>query len=138
MGTGKDDPGTVWAIPPEVCPARTVVEVLANKWVMYVMGMLRHHGAPMRFNQLRRSLPGITQKMLTQTLRMLERDGLVCRTVHPTAPPQVEYELTPLGREAGEIAHAVGEWSAAHADEILAARRDFDNRASGELEPVSP
>lgn len=65
------------------CPSRTVVEMLANKWALYVLGALRRHGRPMRFNELRRLLDGITQKMLTQTLRALERDGLVNRTVYP-------------------------------------------------------
>jgi DNA-binding HxlR family transcriptional regulator len=76
------------------CPSRTVVAVLADKWALYVLGALRMHDRPMRFNELRRLLDGITQKMLTQTLRALERDGLVSRTVYATVPPSVEYALT--------------------------------------------
>ncbi|MCP2258210.1 transcriptional regulator, HxlR family [Streptoalloteichus tenebrarius] len=136
MGTVRDEPRVVWTIPPEDCPSRTVIEVLANRWVMYVLGMLRQHGGPMRFNQLRRSLPGITQKMLTQTLRMLERDGLVSRTVYPTVPPRVEYGLTALGQEASHLASVIGEWSTAHADAIMAAREDYDRRAALEPEPL--
>ena len=72
------------------CPLRTVLEGLANKWTLLVMVPLRRREAPIRFNELRRALDGITQKMLTQTLRTLERDGLVSRTVYPTVPPRVE------------------------------------------------
>jgi DNA-binding HxlR family transcriptional regulator len=118
------------------CPSRTVVEVLANKWALYVLGALRRYERPMRFNELRRLLDGITQKMLTQTLRALERDGLVRRTVYPTVPPRVEYDLTPLGVEAGRLTNAIAEWSTAHAREILAARREFDVRAAEEPQPV--
>ncbi|MDW6062074.1 helix-turn-helix domain-containing protein [Streptomyces sp. FXJ1.4098] len=78
------------------CPSRTVIEVIANKWALYVLAALRRYERPLRFNELRRVLDGITQKMLTQTLRALERDGLVSRTVYPTVPPRVEYGLTPL------------------------------------------
>ncbi|WP_406317746.1 helix-turn-helix transcriptional regulator [Streptosporangium sp. NBC_01639] len=118
------------------CPSRTVVEVLANKWALYILGALRRHDRPMRFNELRRLLDGITQKMLTQTLRALERDGLVRRTVYPTVPPRVEYGLTPLGIEAGRLTVAIAEWSVEHVPEIQAARRDFDDRAVAEPEPV--
>ena len=85
------------------CPLRTVLEVLANKWTLLVMVTLRRREAPIRFNELRRALDGITQKMLTQTLRTLERDGLVSRTVYPTVPPRVEYALTEPGVGAGRV-----------------------------------
>ncbi|GAB2607811.1 hypothetical protein GCM10027168_45970 [Streptomyces capparidis] len=122
--------GLPWTVPPAECPSRTVLEVLANKWVLYVLGALRQHGGPMRFNQLGRALPGITQKMLTQTLRTLERDGLVDRRVYPTVPPRVEYELTPLGHEAGRLTVLIGEWALTHADRIVAARAAFDHQAA--------
>ncbi|KUJ69793.1 HxlR family transcriptional regulator [Streptomyces albus subsp. albus] len=118
------------------CPSRTVVEVLANKWVLYVLGALRRHDRPMRFSELRRLLDGITQKMLTQTLRALERDGLVNRTVYPTVPPRVEYGLTDLGVEAGRLTGAISTWAVAHAPRILTARQDFDTRADTAPEPV--
>src|SRR5690242_3163653 len=118
------------------CPSRTVVEMLANKWALYVLAALRRCDRPMRFNQLRRLLDGVTQKMLTQTLRALERDGLVSRTVYPTVPPRVEYDLTALGVQAGRLTNAIAEWSTEHAREILAARREFDVRAALPPEPV--
>ncbi|WP_433723396.1 winged helix-turn-helix transcriptional regulator [Nocardia sp. CA-129566] len=118
------------------CPAREVLTVLADKWVLLVLGVLRMAGAPVRFNDLRRRLDGITQKMLTRTLRNLERDGLVRRAVYPTVPPRVEYSLTDLGASLGELSHAMGIWSVRHHNEILAARDDFDTRAAAEPEPV--
>jgi DNA-binding HxlR family transcriptional regulator len=119
------------------CPSRTVIEVLANKWTLYVLGALRHNDGPMRFNELRRLLDGITQKMLTQTLRALERDGLVRRTVYPTVPPRVEYGLTDLGVEAGQLTTAIAEWSVAHARQILSSREAFDAQAAAEPQPLT-
>jgi DNA-binding HxlR family transcriptional regulator len=118
------------------CPSRTVIEVLANKWALYVLGALRRHDRPLRFSELRRMLDGVSQKMLTQTLRALERDGLVSRTVYPTVPPRVEYALAPLGVEAGRLTSAMAEWSVAHVDEIADVRREFDARAARPPEPV--
>ncbi|WP_174187310.1 winged helix-turn-helix transcriptional regulator [Nocardia barduliensis] len=119
------------------CPAREVLAVLADKWVMLVLGVLRDQGAPIRFNELRRRLDGITQKMLTRTLRNLEREGLVRRAVYPTVPPRVEYSLTELGTSIGAISHAMGVWAVQHQDRILAARAEFDARAAAEPEPLS-
>ncbi|MEV7377540.1 winged helix-turn-helix transcriptional regulator [Streptomyces lydicus] len=90
----------------------------------------------MRFSELRRLLDGITQKMLTQTLRALERDGLVHRTVYPTVPPRVEYGLTDLGVEAGRLTSAIGAWSVVHAQQILTARQNFDEQAATAPEPL--
>ncbi|MEW9528680.1 winged helix-turn-helix transcriptional regulator [Microbispora sp. NPDC049125] len=118
------------------CPSRTVIEVLANKWALYVLAALRRQDDPMRFNDLRRLLEGITQKMLAQTLRALERDGLVSRTVYPTVPPRVEYALTELGVEVGQLTTAIADWSIAHASEILASRRTFDARTPAEATPL--
>ncbi|GAA1685712.1 winged helix-turn-helix transcriptional regulator [Fodinicola feengrottensis] len=119
-----------------VCPARTIVEVLANKWTMLVMSTLQLNVEPMRFNELRRRLQGLTQKVLTQTLRTLERDGLVTRTVYPTMPPRVEYSLTRLGLGAADLLHAVGHWADLNVTEILAARTAYDERASRPPEPI--
>jgi DNA-binding HxlR family transcriptional regulator len=113
-----------------------VLAVLADKWVMLVLGVLRDNEGPIRFNELRRRLDGITQKMLTRTLRNLEREGLVRRAVYPTVPPRVEYSLTALGASIGAISHAMGIWAAEHQDEIFAARAEFDARASTEPEPL--
>jgi DNA-binding HxlR family transcriptional regulator len=110
--------------------------MLANKWVLYVLGALRQHDGPMRFNQLARALPGITQKMLTQTLRTLERDGLVARRVYPTVPPRVEYGLTSLGHDAGRLTVLIGEWALAHVGQILTARADFDDQAATAPAPL--
>lgn len=118
------------------CPSRTVVEVLANKWSLYVLAALRRSDRPMRFNELRRLLDGITQKMLTQTLRTLERDGLVRRTVYPTLPPSVEYSLTEVGAAAGVLTTAIADWSIAHVHDIVAARKRFDARAAEPMAPV--
>ncbi|MBB5912642.1 DNA-binding HxlR family transcriptional regulator [Nocardia transvalensis] len=110
------------------CPAREILAVLADKWVLLVLGVLRSSGAPVRFNDLRRRLDGITQKMLTQTLRTLEREGLVLRSVYPTVPPRVEYSLTDLGNDLGRVTHLLGEWTVEHKDQIIAARAEFDER----------
>lgn len=118
------------------CPSRTVIEVLANKWALYVLAALRRCDRPMRFNELQRLLDGITQKMLTQTLRSLERNGLVSRTVYPTVPPRVEYGLTALGIEAGQLTSAIAHWSVEHVQEILTARGEFDDRMTAEPTPV--
>ncbi|RJO68223.1 transcriptional regulator [Nocardia panacis] len=120
----------------ERCPAREVLSVLADKWVLLVLGTLRQHGGAVRFNDLRRRLDGITQKMLTRTLRNLERDGLVRRTVYPTVPPRVEYSLTELGASLGELSHAMGVWSVRNHQRITTARRDFDTRAALEPQPL--
>jgi DNA-binding HxlR family transcriptional regulator len=119
------------------CPARTVLEVLANKWALYVLSALRRSAGPMRFNELRRLLDDITQKMLTQTLKALERDGLVRRTVYPTVPPRVEYTLTELGVDVGKLTNAVGDWAVVHADEIIASRTAYDERAKRAPMPVT-
>ncbi|WP_019929408.1 helix-turn-helix domain-containing protein [Nocardia sp. BMG111209] len=118
------------------CPARDILAVLADKWVLLVLGVLRVEGGPVRFNELRRRLDGITQKMLTQTLRTLERDGLIRRSVYPTVPPRVEYTLTALGADLGRLTHALGAWSLRHMDEIHSARAEFDERRAAAPQPL--
>jgi DNA-binding HxlR family transcriptional regulator len=118
------------------CPSRTVIEVLANKWALYVLGAIRRYERPMRFSELRRLLDGITQKMLTQTLRLLERDGLIRREVYPTVPPRVEYGLTPLGVDVGRLTNAVAEWAVENVDQIFAARAAYDQKASEATMPL--
>ncbi|MFJ8910964.1 winged helix-turn-helix transcriptional regulator [Amycolatopsis sp. NPDC102389] len=118
------------------CPSRTVIEVLANKWALYVLGAIRRYERPMRFSELRRLLDGITQKMLTQTLRSLERDGLIRRDVYPTVPPRVEYGLTPLGVDVGRLTNAVAEWAVDNVDQIVAARSAFDEKAAEAAKPL--
>lgn len=117
------------------CPSRQILDVLANKWTMLVMGALS--GGPMRFGELRRRLDGITQKMLTQTLRTLERDGLVIRTVYPTIPPKVEYAATGLGESVTALMHAIRTWSEENINAVLDARDAYDVRAAQEVQPVT-
>lgn len=101
-----------------------ILSRIGDKWTVLVVQLLGE--GPMRFSELRRSLGSISQKMLTTTLRALERDGFVTRTVYPTIPPRVDYELTDLGRELLVPVRALGEWARANMDRIDAARRDFD------------
>jgi DNA-binding HxlR family transcriptional regulator len=119
------------------CPVRTVLEAFANKWTVLVMVNLDRRQGAVRFNELRRTLDGVTQKMLTQTLRMLEREGLVSRTVYPTVPPRVEYALTKLGLDAGRLLGSIGKWSEENIDEILASREAFDTRAARGPLPIT-
>src|SRR5215472_5951882 len=110
---------------------RTVSETLArigDKWTVLVVELLRD--GPMRFNEIRRTINGISQRMLTLTVRGLERDGLATRTVYPTIPPRVEYELTRLGRSLLEPVSGLGAWARQHRAAILDARRRFDNTAN--------
>jgi DNA-binding HxlR family transcriptional regulator len=106
-----------------------VSQILAHigeKWSMLVVMLLRD--GPRRFNDIKRNTAGISQQMLTRTLRGLERDGIVTRMILPTSPPQVEYSLTELGRSMSEPVLAFGEWVRAHLKEFDAARRRFDER----------
>jgi DNA-binding HxlR family transcriptional regulator len=119
---------------PEDC--RAVSEILArigDKWTVLIVELLQD--GPMRFNEMRRTIGGISQRMLTLTLRGLERDGLVTRTVFPTIPPRVEYALTRLGRTLREPLAAIAEWARAHRAGIAEARRNFDT--SGTASPSS-
>jgi DNA-binding HxlR family transcriptional regulator len=114
---------------PEDC--RAVSDVLAHvgdKWTVLVVTTLG--GGARRFNELRRALGSISQRMLTLTLRALERDGLVTRTVFPTVPPRVEYELTRLGRSLLEPVSELGLWARKHRTAIQDARQRFDARAT--------
>lgn len=108
----------------EACPVRDVLERVGDKWSVLVVLVLRD-GA-VRFSQLLREVDGISRRMLTRTLRLLERDGLVLRTVHATAPPSVEYELTELGRSLIGPLEALSAWATEHRARILQARTRFD------------
>jgi len=116
-------------INPESADCRAVNTVLArigDKWSVLIVGMLGD--GPKRFNEIKRMVGGISQRMLTLTLRGLERDGLVTRTVFPTVPPRVDYELTALGRSLWRPVEELGAWARANQAEIEAARRRFDAR----------
>ena len=120
--------------PPEIehtpanCRAREMIVRVADKWSMYVIHVLAEAGT-VRFSELRRRVDGVSQRMLTVTLRGLERDGLVRRTMHPEVPPRVEYSLTPLGATLREIVGELIAWSGAHLAEVDAARARYDARA---------
>ena len=101
-----------------------ILQRVGDKWTVLVVGKLGE--GQMRFNELRTAVGGISQKMLTTTLRGLERDGFVTRTVFPTIPPRVDYELTDLGRELLKPVKALGEWARANTSRINAARERFD------------
>lgn len=108
---------------------RAVSEILAlvgDKWSVLIVMLLGN--GPRRFNEIKRMVDGISQRMLTLTLRGLEREGLVTRTVFPTIPPRVDYELTNLGRSLWKPVEALGVWAQTHRIEIEAARRRFDRR----------
>jgi DNA-binding HxlR family transcriptional regulator len=115
---------------PACLAAREVLNRVGDKWSIYIVGYLRD--GPLRFNALRRSIEGISQRMLTLTLRGLERDGLVTRTIFPTIPPRVDYELTDLGRTLLEPVLAISQWAERHREEIQASRLRFDLGRDGE------
>src|SRR5690606_8848739 len=105
-------------------PVHEILSLVGDKWSVLIV---RHLGeGTMRFNELRRSVEGISQKMLTTTLRNLERDGFVTRTVYPTIPPRVDYSLTDLGSELLTPVSALAEWVTANRERIDAARARFD------------
>ncbi len=113
------------------CPLRDVLDRVGDKWSVLVVILLR--GGRMRFSELRRSIDGISQRMLTQTLRQLERDGLVDRTVYPEVPVRVEYELTPLGVTLNEPLSALAGWAETNRTVILSNRVAYDSRDRAEV-----
>ncbi len=108
------------------CPTRQVIGRVGDKWSLLVLYALST--GTKRFSQLRSEVEGISQKMLTQTLRALERDGLVHRHAYPTIPPKVEYRLTPLGQSLEDAIAVVRRWAYAHMDEIAASRDTYDQQ----------
>jgi len=109
------------------CPSRQVLDALSDKWVTLVLTALS--GAPRRYSELSRTIAGVSQKMLTQTLRTLERDGLITRTITPSVPVRVDYELTSLGRTLLPVVRAIKDWSESHIAEIHTARSAYDRAA---------
>lgn len=110
----------------EACDVRQTLDRIGDKWSLLVISLLG--GGPRRFMELRREIGSISQRMLTLTLRHLERDGLVTRTVYPTIPPKVEYQLTPLGETLLESIQAIVRWTLDHREEIAGARARYDAR----------
>src|SRR5271154_7308244 len=103
---------------------REIIARVADKWTMLVLEVLEEHGV-VRFTRLGELVGGVSQKMLTKTVRQMERDGLVTRTVHPVIPPRVEYQLTELGHSLGAAFCGVWIWAEEHHDEIIRARQAF-------------
>src|ERR1700677_4215694 len=124
------------------CPSRRLLDRLSDKWVTLILAGLGSDGShqlragcageprSMRYSELSRRLAGVSQKMLTQTLRSLERDGLITRTVTPTVPVTVTYELTGLGLSLKQVMRDIKEWAETHMDEVLANREEYDTSSS--------
>lgn len=110
------------------CPTRLVLDRIADKWAVLVLGLLERQ--PVRFNQLKRQIEGISQKMLSQTLRSLERDGLVHRKAIPTVPVTVEYSITPLGRTLSATVDGLRIWAETHIGQVLSAQQSYDSKAA--------
>jgi len=107
----------------ENCPVRDVLDRIGDRWSFLVLWML--DGQTLRFMEIKRGIPDISQRMLTKTLRALEEDGFVQRTIHATIPPKVEYRLTPLGETLLVPAGALIDWATEHHESVRAARRDY-------------
>jgi DNA-binding HxlR family transcriptional regulator len=106
------------------CPTRMALDRIADKWTVLLLVLLEEEA--MRFNQLRRAIEGLSQKMLSQTLKALERDGLVSRRAFATVPVTVEYSITPLGRTLAHALAPIADWATTHIGEILRARDRYD------------
>src|SRR3954454_11040819 len=111
------------------CPSRQLLDRLSDKWVTLVLVALRD--GPRRYSELSRAIAGVSQKMLTQTLRTLERDGLLTRTVTPSVPVTVTYELTPLGQSLLPVVSAIKDWAETHIKDVHAARAVYDDGVRG-------
>jgi DNA-binding HxlR family transcriptional regulator len=133
------DPGGGWDAfqwdTREDCEVRQILDRIAGKWSLLVISLLAER--TMRFNELRRKIDGISQRMLTVTLRQLERDGLVCRTVYPVVPARVEYCLSPLGHTLLGTIQALVTWTEEHQQEVARARAEFDAGQAGGDEGTS-
>ncbi|MBW8807047.1 MAG: helix-turn-helix transcriptional regulator [Catenulisporales bacterium] len=114
------------------CPTRQLLDAISDKWVSLIFTALAD--GPLRYGELSRTIAGVTQKMLTQTLRRLQRDGLLTRTVTADVPVQVEYRLTALGASLLPVMRALQDWAESHMDEVLVARRG--HRTGGSAEHV--
>ncbi|QXQ09846.1 helix-turn-helix domain-containing protein [Paeniglutamicibacter sp. Y32M11] len=111
------------------CPSRSIMQRMGDKWTPLVF--LALEAGPRRFSALRQDIGGVTPKVLTQTLRSLERDGLLTRTIYPEVPPRVEYELTELGATLLGPLEIVRDWAQGHAEKIIRARLNYDEISEG-------
>lgn len=126
----KTQAAPIWNTYEAACPTRMVLNRIADKWTVLVVSALRIETK--RFSVLRREIGGISQKMLTQTLRGLERDGLVTRTIYPTVPPKVEYALTPLGHTLVKLLDNIRVWAEHNIEDVLSAQDAYDNTKTDE------
>ncbi|MFF2023502.1 winged helix-turn-helix transcriptional regulator [Streptomyces sp. NPDC058171] len=110
------------------CPARQLLDRISDKWVSLVLNALA--AGPLRYRDLNGIIAGVSQKMLTQTLRALERDGLLTRTVTPSVPVRVDYQLTPLGHSLLPVMASIKAWAECHIEEVQSARIDYDQGAA--------
>ncbi|MET9701131.1 helix-turn-helix domain-containing protein [Streptomyces sp. NPDC006529] len=113
-----------------MCPSRGVLEHVTSRWGVLVLAALLERS--FRFSELRREVGGVSEKMLAQTLRTLERDGFVLRVAQPVIPPRVDYSLTPLGREAAEQVWALARWTERSTGAVQAARAAYDETRAGD------
>lgn len=131
--SGTDETKRLFDVYRAGCPSRAALDRVADKWTVLLIGALEE--GPRRFSDLRRINCGISQKMLTQTLRSLERDGLVARQVFDTQPPSVEYSLTPLGATLIEPLNAFTAWAESHTETIMEAQASYDARRAPQAVP---
>ena len=110
------------------CPSRQILDRIGDTWSVLIVVMLAD--GPHRYTALARRIQGVSPKMLTQTLRGLERDGLIERTVHPVVPPRVDYALTELGRSLHGLVEGLEKWAESHIEDVQAARKAYDGRAA--------
>ncbi len=122
-----EKPGTFEECKREMIPMHEVLQQISGKWTVYIIGELS--SGPRRFSELRRHIEGISQKMLTATLRELEKDGLVSRKVTPSIPPRVDYELTDMGRELRKPLGVLGAWARLNRSRVDEARRRYEAQA---------
>jgi len=108
------------------CPSRQILDRISNKWSMLILNRLREE--TVRFNQMRREIEGISQKVLSQTLKYLERDGLIRREAFPTVPVTVEYSITDLGRTLSDTVHLLTDWAEENHAAVVQAQQEYDQR----------
>src|SRR3984957_11892215 len=122
-----------WNVFDNNCPTRLVLDRIADKWTVLIIRRLSD--GTLRFAQLRRSVDGISQKVLTNTLRGLERDGIVTRRIYASVPPKVEYSLTTLGRSLCDLVEGICDWAEANIDHVQKARKVYDGTSREPLVP---
>ncbi|QWT20183.1 helix-turn-helix transcriptional regulator [Bacillus sp. NP157] len=114
-------------------PSRLLLDQIADKWSILILASLC--ATPLRFNEIKRRIDGVTQKTLTQALRRLERNGILARTVIPSSQVAVEYSVTPLGRTLEEPFRVLFDWTVRHADDVFHARSDYDAKSNSDAAP---